>query len=395
MHTTLHHKVAARAARACPTVALVAGTLCLLSTLGGCPGAVAGDDPNQAMQGPPGPAGAAGPAGQAGAAGETGPRGPAGPAGAPGADGQLRIYGDGSAGAVALPDSTSLATLPNLQFTDLTIESGVTLSAQSGAVIRCSGDFANNGTIIVATGAQGGYTGLDGRDADTLTWIYQPPHPGWSPRLPTNGEVADNHAAAAGGIGGAYLSEHEARFLLHPGPFGGGAGANTAGGAGGYGGGSITILVRGTFVNNGEIIADGGAGSGNSGGGAGGIIIIASPASINNAGLIAARGADARDQTTLLLAAGGGGGGGGGIVHFLAPSVTVGAVDVAGGNGGAVPGVAVSVAEHQAGAGGGGCGGSGGYGGDVPAGNPTTPAPGTAGQPGHVIVEEFDPTALF
>jgi hypothetical protein len=388
------------------SLSLLAATLSL--AIGGCPVAPDGttDDAAQITPGPPGEPGAVGPQGEQGATGpqgpqgeqgSMGPQGPAGPQGEQGpagTPGELRIYGDGSAGEIVFGGWGSFEAQDNLQFTDVTIEAGASVSATSGTVVRCTGDFINNVTISVGTGAGGGYTGDDYVDGDTLTYPYQPPHPGWSMRFASNGEVAENHAAAAGGGGGTGQTVGRARWLLQPGIFGGGG--NSRGGAGGYGGGALVILAQGTFTNNGVIEANGNSGSGNAGSGAGGIIIIASRTRIDNtAGTIEARGADSRDMDGVeLVALGSGGGGGGGIVHLLAPTVMEGTVDVSGGNPGAIN-PSVSAALHVGGGGGGACGGSGGSGGRVPAGDPTSPEQGTAGGAGYVIVEEFDPTCMF
>lgn len=55
---------------------------------------------------------------------------------------------------------TNFSTTPppnnNFQFTDFSVAAGVTLTVPSGTVIRCTGTFTNNGTIVVNTGAPGG-----------------------------------------------------------------------------------------------------------------------------------------------------------------------------------------------------------------------------------------------
>ena len=85
--------------------------------------------------GPAGPAGAtgsegpAGPAGPAGATGPAGPAGSAGPTGPAGAPGELRIYGDGSAGAKNIT-TTGGSLTGNLQFTDFTIAPGASINVE-------------------------------------------------------------------------------------------------------------------------------------------------------------------------------------------------------------------------------------------------------------------------
>src|SRR5262245_50149568 len=101
-----------------------------------------------------GPAGPQGPPGSPGADGQPGPAGPAGP------DGQLRIYGDASAGNVTATASTDLFSLVpslNLQFHDFTVNPGVILTVPSGTVIRCDGTFRNDGSIVVKNGDAGGF----------------------------------------------------------------------------------------------------------------------------------------------------------------------------------------------------------------------------------------------
>jgi hypothetical protein len=392
------------------SAALLALTLCL----GGCP--VPGGSGQSGLgnpgltgaTGPEGPTGATGPEGATGLTGANGPEGPTGPAGStgpegpPGAtgptgptgpDGQLRIYGDGSAGAQTLSGG---GLTGNLQFTDLTIASGATVDVGSGAVIRCTGNFTNDGTLVVAKVEDGGFTANGPIDPSTVIYPIEPANPGWAARIASNGATAINFGPAPGGVGGTALSPIDAPFLLEPGPIGGGGGGNSGIGGGGPGGGALVILVAGTVTNSGSILANGFSGSGNSGGGAGGIIIIASPTSITNTGTLGAHGGPSQDVTMFANGVyGSGGGGGGGIVHLLAPTVTAGTVDVAGGLAGAVPAAPVSEQFHVGGGGGGAMGGSGGSGGQVPAGNPAQPQKGTNGLAGQLIVDQFDPTALF
>jgi hypothetical protein len=156
----------------------------------------------------------------------TGPRGQSGPTGA---DGQLRIYGDGSDGAKSVATNQTLSD-PAPMYTDVVIESGMTWTVPSGAVIRCTGTFQNNGTIVVQTGAPGG--DVVGADTSSLTLAYSPPHPGISARAAASGEFGDGTSSRAGGRGGIGLSLFQASMLRYPGAFagGGGAGGSTEGG---------------------------------------------------------------------------------------------------------------------------------------------------------------------
>src|SRR5262245_21951539 len=86
-------------------------------------------------QGPIGPQGPVGPQGDPGPPGTAGADGAMGQTGAAGADGQLRIYGNGSAGDLTVASNSNLFTLApqaNYQFKNVTINAGVTLTIASG-----------------------------------------------------------------------------------------------------------------------------------------------------------------------------------------------------------------------------------------------------------------------
>jgi hypothetical protein len=378
---------------------LLALTLCL----GGCPtsggngqsglgnpgltGATGPEGPTGAT----GPEGATGPSGPTGLEGPTGPEGPTGatgPTGPTGADGQLRIYGDGSAGKLSVTATSSLLTLVpsgNLQFTDVTIDAGVDLAVPSGTCIRCTGTFTNNGAVLVNIGEVSGGQG-NGAGVALLS--------------AGNGVSGPSLNLVPGGPGGVGLLADEARLFLVITPHAGGAGGGRFEDnplPGGAGGGEVVVLARGGIVNSatGVIRADAeNAAFAGTAGGAGGIIILASPASVANAGLLSARGGNGMDAAgTYNIAPGGGGGGG--IVHLISPSIPAagGTVDVAGGTGGA--GATGTSGTRYSGAGGGACGGNGGYGGEAYG------APGTFlgaagnGNAGHSLETVEDPTALF
>jgi len=177
--------------------------------------------------GPPGMPGEQGPEGERGPRGPEGPQGPQGPPGEPGPPGDVAaVYGDGSAGAVVLDTDGTLDILANKQFTDFTIEADVAINAASGTVIRCTGDFVNNGTLTIRGGAVGGTIGSalgdEEIDPNTLILPYRPPHPGCAPRAAGNGEIARNHAQAFGGEPGTGLwLPFDAQQLLWPGIYGG------------------------------------------------------------------------------------------------------------------------------------------------------------------------------
>jgi hypothetical protein len=343
----------------------------------------------QGSQGETGPAGPAGATGSQGAPGPQGTQGTQGDPGMDGADGQLRIYGDGSSGSKTIAADTTLIGL-NTQYENFTINAGFTLTIPSGAVIRCTGTFTNNGTIVIESAAAGALQTANASSAITVN--YSPPNPGISQRSASNGEFGDATSTRNGGSGGVGLSEFEARRVLSPGVNAGGGSGGAFASAGAAGGGSLTVLAMGAITNSGTITADGDDGAGSRDGGAGGgVVILASPTSVTNTGTVTADGGDGATSDNF---AGVGGGGGGGIIHYLSPNITAGTETAAGGTAGA-PGAAgsVSLVPHQGGGGGGASGGDGGAGGSVNAVN--TPNNGSNGTAGHVLMTVVDPTALF
>jgi hypothetical protein len=322
-------------------------------------------------------------------------QGPAGTAG------DLRVYGDGSLGAkiFSSPETFSEATA---MYTDVVINSGVTLIVPSGTVIRCTGSFVNNGTISV------GNTGPSGVEIGTLaegglflnadTSGVMPAtiasHPGVSARAAMMGELGTSGTSRTPGLGGVGLSEYSARLIRYPGPLAGGGGAGGVVQAGPSGGGSLVVLCAGSVVNNGTIRADAiNAGTG-VGGGGGGIIILASQTSVTSTSgsSLLARGGRGGTSNSQTAAAGGGGGG---IIHLMSPSInTVGAsISVAGGPGGTSAGTAINSNPSTGGAGGGACGGNGGVGASVDIFN--TGGTANAGSSGHALTSILDPTSLF
>ena len=328
-------------------------------------------------------------------AGALGPQGPQGP---PGVDGALRVYGDGSAGARTVSDDIELDD-PTAQHTDLTIAVGGTLVVQSGTVIRCTGTFTNNGTLLVQTGAQGARCL---QNAAPSTPSHRPADRGMALGAAMNGELGDNTALRFGGPGGEPLNEQQARATLEPGVHAGGGGGcgSTYGGEGGPGGGSVTVLAATAIVNNGVINVTPRTAPyyGGGGGGAGGALILASRGSVTNNGTLRADGAAGGDAFAgggaTQAGSGAGGGGGGGIVHLLAPVIqAAGVVSVAGGIPGPPGGTGFLTTVLRFGGGGGGAsGGRGGRGGNV-TGNDAEAA--LAGEPGLSLESVVDPTSLF
>ena len=297
--------------------------------------------------GPAGPQGEIGPIGPAGPQGEIGSTGPQGPQGDPGPEGEagsMRVYGDGSAGALTIGSATNWLTGPpenmNLQFTNVTVNANWYIP--SGVVIRCTGTFT------VAAGA-------------TVTIGYGTPKSATSAQLMAGLSKQCPNGYSAGGV---RLAPMEASSIMHPGPLAGGNGDDGYTGAdGGDGGGSFVVRALGAVTINGSIVANGhvgydvvatsATGSGGGGGG-GGFIIIASKTGIANNGAIYARGGNGSSAKGSGDNAGGGGGGG--IVHLLAPTIFQGVIDVAGG----AAGGNAAVNDSSSGGSGGGLGGSGG-----------------------------------
>ena len=316
--------------------------------------------------------------------------------GAAGADGSLRIYGDGSAGALSITSDVMWISNEALgQYTTCTIASGATLTVPTGTVLRCSGAFTNNGTIVVKntfTAPQVGSITASGG----IYPAYQPAATaglGWGRTAAGNGGYGDNTAAVAGGATGFSLTARYAANILRPGPIGGGAGGAPVGSFGSAGGGTLTVLAKEALTNNGAIRADGDSSSaGLGGGGAGGILILASKVSISH-GATGALEADGGSGGASVSTRGNSGGGGGGLIHLLAPSITVsGTTSVLGGAAGAAT-TAVTNSRRGGGAGGGSMAGAGGAGGTVASDNSLDGA--VAGGDGLVLQTVSDPTALF
>ncbi|QOJ15371.1 MAG: collagen-like protein [Planctomycetia bacterium] len=369
--------------------------------LGGCPQPApdSNADPATVVAGETivaGPQGPIGPAGEPGSVGPTGPqgeKGEAGPAGPPGADGQLRIFGDGSAGALEVNEDgvlfADVAADRNLQFSDVIVHEGATLVVPSGVTLRCAGTFTNRGTILVRTAAAGGRVWYSHATIDPVDFpALRPANDGWAQAGAGFGEFGDNADARAGGTGGG--GNGDLRSLLTPGLFGGGGGAGTYLSTGGAGGGCFTVLARDRLHIVGEIHADGDPAALGAGGGGGGVVILASATAIDCEGEITARGGRGGDSGPNSAA---GGGGGGGVIHLVAPKVTnPGKLLADMGAPGASGGV-VSTLIRQGGGGGGACAGDGGDGGVIAA-DGTTGAPGAAGT-GMTLVTHQNPTALF
>lgn len=316
-----------------------------------------------------------------------------------GADGALRIYGDGSAGALTISVNTSWVTSPpstaNLQFSSVTINPGVTFTVPSGLVFRVKGVFQNGGTLRVSEGAGIGAVTCNGDCNFAHGELARlPAHPGVTSSPAGCGMTTDNTITALGASSTVGMPEATARALLNPGVYGGGGGMQDGlffsfpGG-----GGTVVVLAEGGIVNSGGITANGRSqGLTGSSGSGGGIVILASKTSVSNSGDIQAKGSDALAGGFRI---GNGGGGGGGIIHLLAPSISnTGTTSVAGGSGRpALPVGGVSTAIRTGGCSGGASGGAGGQGGHV---SPNgSGGASEAGDSGYVFESTLDPTAMF
>jgi hypothetical protein len=312
-----------------------------------------------------------------------------------GADGQLRVYGDGTAGAVMITADTNWIGTPppddNYQFTDFTVAAGATLIVMSGTVIRCTGTCTNNGTILVGYGAPGGIECMN--PGVGLAHVVEP-GPDAFGLIAGFGEASSAGTYAYGGVGYGPI-DTLAEALTNVGYSGGGGGA----GNGGHGGGAITILAEVGVVNAGAIVADAqaadltlGCQQGGGGGGAGGVVILASKGHVVSNGAISVQGGTGGPSSAYFAP---GGGGAGGIVHLFAPTITVtGALNVNAGANGTGTGT-LTQSPRGAGNAGGSCGGYGGSGADVNASNAITAALQAPALVGHVFQSHLDPTALF
>lgn len=340
-------------------------------------------DPGAPMEIP----GPEGPQGDAGPQGETGPQGPQGDPGPAGTDGQLRIYGNGSAGDLIVAANTSLtlgvdvATDFNFQFNNIVVEPNAGLFMGSGAILRCTGSVTIKGLVLVGGSASSG----------AATQGYGGASVGGSIAAP--GDKGDATQIRSGGLAASGVDSLAAGSLTYPGILGGGGGAGAQVIAGPDGGGTLVILAMGgiDIESNSQLLADGNSNQNGAGGSGGGVVILASKTSIKNSGVIRARGGEGGASHS---ASGPGGGGGGGIVHLFAPSLTLGSVDVSGGPAGTA-GAAGSVTSnpHTGGGGGGACGGSGGRGGGVNTNK--DPMAANPGEAGWVFITVADPTSLF
>ncbi|MCC6954120.1 MAG: hypothetical protein IT290_08385 [Deltaproteobacteria bacterium] len=338
-----------------------------------------------------GATGATGPTGLTGATGVAGAAGAAGSTGAAGADGSIRVYGDGSNGNVTISAPTTFDS--RLQYHNITIDSGVTVTVSSGTVIRCTGILTNNGTIEVSSHAVGG--SIEGfPSATTLMPLRRDANPGIARSSAQNGEIGTFASLVFGGFGGTGLSSESVRNLTRTAMSAGGGGGASRFSTGGAGGGSLVIACANGISNTGtgSISADGVDGSAGSGGGAGGHIVLASPSYVDNSGTITAVGGDGG---TEAASSGPGGGGGGGIIHIITGTfINGGTTLVTGGAGRPLVFAGTVTSSPRSGGGGGGAlAGNGGNGGTAELDDSSSGS--TSGAAGVSLVTLTDPTSLL
>lgn len=228
------------------------------------------------------------------------------------------MYGDGSAGDLVLTEPVvwgGAGAPTNLNFNNVTIESGATLTVASGTTIRCSGTFTNHGTITVVGLTRGGFISPTGPGGGAAALTYA--HPGDAPDGATLPAYASGTSGTlAGGIGGTNISRTYVMSNLSSLRFGGSSGGGAVNAEGGAGGGVLRVFCNGAIQNTGTVTADGQPGAG---GGGGGILALASRASITNTGTLAARGGRGNNSDEF---AGASGAGSGGFVILISPTVT-------------------------------------------------------------------------
>lgn len=275
---------------------------------------------------------------------------------------QADLFGSGTTNLRVSAGRTKAIGGHEQNYNNCTIAAGATLTMPSGSILRCNGDFINNGFVTVGEMSRGGSRVI----TDLSTYEIE----GSSAGTSIGGFVARHGAVAStttDTVRGASVgaTSFPASALFFPGQIGGGGGgaglarttATSAATYAGNGGGVAVILVRGNFENSGVIAANGGdslvAGGG---GGGGGFLVIGVKGELVNTATISARGgaggAGGVDESAApSFAVGGGGGGTGGFIHYVAGSLSVGdgVTDVTGGPGGVASGNASGSVAIRAG----------------------------------------------
>lgn len=207
--------------------------------------------------------------------------------------------GDGSDGDFIPSENTTISGVKN--YKRVFIKEGVTVTVDSYCLIKCLGEFVNNGTITAESkGALGGEGGKLESSAFTSAGSGSAGNGGGY------GGAGGNGRSTSGGAGGVGLdiglninfdTNTLKSFLMQGNLYGlgaGGGGGGGVGGQGGRGGGGI-FIVSNTAENQGKISSNGEdgfpakfGGGGGGGGGGGAIVIVAT--TINNNGTVVANG---------------------------------------------------------------------------------------------------------
>lgn len=243
--------------------------------------------------------------------------------------------GTGSEGDVVISTNTSWNSEHNCN--NLTINSGITLTLQSGAIVRVKQTMTVNGTVSAnGQGGTGGSGAAGGNGPCIYTTKGGPGGKGGDQGAYTGGSGG---SFGGGGGGGADASSHNG----YPGGnYGGGGGSAATAGAGGAGGGRVKIYANSLVIAGTGIITSSGnnaatpASSGGGGGGAGQIEI--STNSFTNSGTVRCKGGNGANAINGGSGNNGGGGGGGGNYCRIGFSgdvpYTLGTYDVSGGTAG-------------------------------------------------------------
>jgi hypothetical protein len=327
--------------------------------------------------------------------------------------GQIRAYGDGSAGDLVVTDHPDaffgvnrmfehLVKDRNTQFSSITIPEGKILGVPAGTILRATGKVTIAGTLAVFAQNNGGFFNVFQQSIPDSARSepgnsYAPPNAGIAALPPAPGEIGLSTRRVGGGSAG--LADRGARntistILLR----GGGGGApGTPNEVGGDGGGSVMIVAGGpiSVESTGQIIADGFksvCGACGGGGGGGGVIILGSKSLVSLSGKLQAKGGAGAPGGASIAS---GGGGGGGLIVLAAPVINDTAQkSVDGGEGGKQLFAGdIKDAVRMGGAGGGASAGGGGRGSDAL--QDGSCAAGQSGGAGEVITILTDPTAFF
>lgn len=262
-------------------------------------------------------------------------------------------FGTGLDGSVTYAANTSLtSTLDGspviMNYTDLTINSGVTLTVSNrcrGLIIYCSGNCIINGTLSMDA------RGPNAAGQNTYFVRKSPSSITQNTDISSTETVINLLQAVSLATGGAGATLYNSLSGTA------GTGGNTGGG--GAGGGAAYAGYTSGAVGNGS---NGTSFSGGSGGGGNSFASTGSNAASNaGAGGAGAYGADWADSQSSAGGGGGGSGGGSILVMYGGTLANSGTIRMNGGSGGA-SGSSTGSNNNQVGGGGGGAGNSGGAG---------------------------------